>query len=362
MSTHDAVVTVAKGKLEVRQVPTPKVVDNQVRVRCEWTASTPLDLHQTDGGLLVTYPHILGDGVAGTVEEVGPAVQNLKVGDKVFGFTWRNQAEKAHQIYVVTTENLLGKLPKGFTMQEAVTLPNNFVTVWHVFTKEFGFELPWPKPEGYVPPNAEDWILIWGGSSSCGMYGLQLLKYYGYHNVITTASSAQHPKLKKYGALECFDYRKGDVVKTVNEFMSQKGQQLKYILDCIASQDGSMKPIAGLAESGTRVALLLPVIIKDAAPGVEPEYTFDVETSATWKKGVLPSGVRTHFYTDNKFLADKLQSEIMPWALETRVIEPNDQVIVEGNSLLERAEKAMSMLREKKVSGGRLVWRVADQD
>lgn len=49
----------------------------------EWTASTPLDLHQADGGLLVKYPQVLGDGIAGTVVEVGPGVENLSVGDKV---------------------------------------------------------------------------------------------------------------------------------------------------------------------------------------------------------------------------------------------------------------------------------------
>ncbi len=52
-------------------------------VRVEWTASTPLDLHQNDGGLLVKHPQILGDGMAGTVVELGPKVKHLKIGDQV---------------------------------------------------------------------------------------------------------------------------------------------------------------------------------------------------------------------------------------------------------------------------------------
>lgn len=111
MSTHSAVATVAvKAKLGLIQVPTVKPINNQVRVRNEWTASTPLDLHQNDGGLLVTHPQVLGDGTAGTVVEVGPNVQRLKIGDKVFGFTWRCQAEKAHQEFVTAEEWLLGKV------------------------------------------------------------------------------------------------------------------------------------------------------------------------------------------------------------------------------------------------------------
>ena len=81
---HPAVVTVSKSApLEILQVPTVDPVDDEVQVRVEWTASTPLDLHQSDGGLLVTHPQILGDGVAGPVVKVGPKVKKLQVGDMV---------------------------------------------------------------------------------------------------------------------------------------------------------------------------------------------------------------------------------------------------------------------------------------
>lgn len=81
---HSAVVTASNGgPLEIRQVPTVDPGEGEVQVRVEWTASTPLDLHQNDGGLLVNRPQILGDGTAGTVVKVGPGVKNLLVGDKV---------------------------------------------------------------------------------------------------------------------------------------------------------------------------------------------------------------------------------------------------------------------------------------
>jgi NADPH:quinone reductase-like Zn-dependent oxidoreductase len=111
MSTHSAIVTVGlKAPLGIIQIPTIKPIGEQVRVRVEWTASTPLDLHQNDGGLLVKHPQVLGDGTTGTVVEVGPEVKRLKVGDEVFGFTWRNQNEKAHQEFCTTEEWLLGKV------------------------------------------------------------------------------------------------------------------------------------------------------------------------------------------------------------------------------------------------------------
>ncbi len=348
MATHAAVVTVGPQRpLEILQVPTVHPVGNQVRVRNQWTASTPLDLHQADGGLLVTPPYILGDGVAGTVVEVGPDVSKLKVGDKVFGFSWRTQVEKAHQEYVVAPEYLFGKVPAGFTLQEAVTVPNNFVTVWHSFTKDFGFELPWPKPEGYVPKEADEWILVWGGASSVGQYALQVLKWYGYKKVIATVSPSHHAKLQRYGAYKCFDYRDSNVDKTILDFVQSEtpGGRISFIYDCIGSLEGSIRRVAKLATAGTKVAILLPVILKHAADGVQPEYGQDVVSVADWQPGVQAVGVRTHFYLDNPFLAEKLQSEIMPTLLAQKIIEPNEQVIVEGSTLLERAEKALSLLR-----------------
>lgn len=366
MGTHRAVVTVAPGQpLETLLVPTPKPVGNQVRVRTQWTASTPLDLHQGDGGLLVQHPQVLGDGFGGHVVEVGPEVENLKVGDVVFGFGWRSQIEKAHQEFVVINENLAGKLPAGHTLREAVTLPNNFVTAWHTLTKHFDFELPWPKPEGYVPKDKDKWLLIWGASSSVGQFTLQILKWYGYTHIMATASKAHHSKLVGYGAEKCFDYREPRVVEDIVEFVdsqSTKEPRIAFVLDCIGSQSGSVKPVARIAESGAKVAVLLPVIVKDAAPGVRPEYEMDVGKGVEWRKGVEALGVRTHFYLDNAFLAEKLQAEIMPTMLEQGVVDANEQVVVEGATMLERAEKAMSKLRNKEVSGARLVWRVADDE
>jgi Zn-dependent alcohol dehydrogenase len=88
MATHAAVVTASiRGPLQVIQVPTVRPSTGEVLVRVEWTASTPLDLHQNDSGLLVKHPQVLGDGLAGTVVEVGPEVQRLTIGDKVLQFT-----------------------------------------------------------------------------------------------------------------------------------------------------------------------------------------------------------------------------------------------------------------------------------
>ncbi|CZR62473.1 related to Zn-dependent oxidoreductases [Phialocephala subalpina] len=357
MSTHAAVVSVAiRAPLDVIQIPTVKPGDGEVLVKVQWTASTPLDLHQNDGSLLVNHPQVLGSGIAGIVVELGLQVKNLKVGDQVFGFGWREQKEKAHQELATVPEYLLGKIPANSTPQEAVTLPNNFVTVFHAVTTDLELPLPWPRPSS-APEHANDPILIWGGSSSVGQYALQILRYYGYTNLLATASKTHHEALKAYGAREVFDYRDPEIS---SKLLEAAGGEIPFVLDCIGSKNGSIIPISKFAKKRAKVAVLLPVIIKDASETEAPEYGMSVEDSANWAEGVVSRGVRTHFYLKNGLFKDKLQSEIMPTLLAEGIVRPNKYRIIEGKTLKERAQGAIDALRRKEVSGERLVWRISE--
>jgi len=46
--------------------------------------------------------------------------------------------------------------------------------------------------------------------------------------------------------------------------------------------------------------------------------------------------------------------------LKDGIVKPQKQRVVEGATLLERAQKAMDMLRRKEASMERLIWRVSD--
>ncbi|KAF7548284.1 hypothetical protein G7046_g8722 [Stylonectria norvegica] len=107
---------------------------------------------------------------------------------------------------------------------------------------------------------------------------------------------------------------------------------------------------------------MLPFILKDATEETAPEYEMDVaKLDVTWAEGVIARGVRTHFYLDNEFYKEKLQPEIVPALLKEGVIAPNRQRVVEGATLVERAQNALTLLRRRDVSGERLVWRVAEE-
>jgi threonine dehydrogenase-like Zn-dependent dehydrogenase len=191
-------------------------------------------------------------------------------------------------------------------MAEAVTLANNFVTVFHTLTTDLGIQTPWPKPEGYTPQDSQDAILIWGGASSVGQYAIQILRYYGYTNIFTTSSLNHHDKLRSMGAKWTLDYKDPDIVARIldageSQNITRGKPVIPYVLDCIGSKTRSIKPISEIAMKGNKVAVLLPVIVRESAEGVDPEYAMDVEKEADWNKGVAVSGVRTHSYLDVSF-------------------------------------------------------------
>lgn len=178
-------------------------------------------------------------------------------------------------------------------------------------------------------------------------------------NIIAVASAKHHSKLRSLGAKHTFDYNDPNVVSQILATGTVAGS-IPKILDCIGSQKGSIAPISQIARAGSKVAILLPVIVRDSSETEDPVYEMDVQEAAEWKEGVQVLGVRTHFYLENEFFKKHLQPDIMYAILKDGIVEPNAQKVIEGATLLERAQGAMDALRRKEASGERLVWRVAE--
>ncbi|KAI1781324.1 chaperonin 10-like protein [Hypoxylon cercidicola] len=361
---HNSLVVMnPRAPYEIRQYPTVSPAGDEILVHVKWTASTPFDLHQADGGLLVESPQRTGAAAAGVVVEVGPDVKHFKVGDRVFGYAHYQPNWKAHQEYATAPEWVFGKVyPRQIF--DGASRYENFITAFHTISTDLELPTPWPKPEGYVPSRADDHILIWGAASSVGQFTISVLKFYGYHHVIATASPRHHEYLKQQGAEGCFDYRSPTVVDDLlKKYQKGDGPAFPLIVDCIGSQAGSFGSVgrvSKIAQNGTTVAVMLPIILKQATDGEAPEYSLDANSSAQWAEGTSVRGVRTHFYLQNELSKQKLQTEIMPQMLAAGHVVPNRYRVIEGRDLLERATKALILLR-RGVSGEKLVWRVSEE-
>jgi hypothetical protein len=123
-------------------------------------------------------------------------------------------------------------------------------TVIDTLTNMLGFALPAAGLDGEDATDRS--ILIWGGSSMCGFYGIQLAKLAGFNPIFTTASAKNHEALKAIGATHCFDYRQPTVVEDIKAAVAASGKPLSVVFDAIASGLGVFEPASAPAVDVTK--------------------------------------------------------------------------------------------------------------
>ena len=214
--------------LELRNIPEPVPKPNEVIFRVKAASLNYDDIWGMRGKpLAVPLPHISGTDAAGEVTAIGDNVKNIKVGDrivshgnmscrvcaactdgreydcrrrKIWGFEtgplWGGYCEITHLPEI----NVL-KIPDNVSYEEAAAASMTLLTSWHMLVGRAKI-----KP-GQI-------VLIMGGSSGVGIFGIQIAKLYGC-TVIATASPDKLEKLKELGADYAVDHRKEDWYKEV---------------------------------------------------------------------------------------------------------------------------------------------------
>ena len=107
--------------------PAPEPSRGEVRVRVRAAAVNRADLLQRMGAYPAPHdapPDIPGLEFAGEVEALGPGVERLAVGDRVFGLVGGGAYAEA----VVSHERAVAKIPDGMTFEDAAAVPEAFVT------------------------------------------------------------------------------------------------------------------------------------------------------------------------------------------------------------------------------------------
>lgn len=117
----------------------------------------------------VPYPFILGNGVAGTVEEVGPGVTRFKKGDRVMSDTPAYQAKAtkygAWQKYVISRGATTAHIAESTTFENAAAVPFALLTAVAALQLGLGMRKPGTGRGGKA--------LVWSASGSVGGYAVQ---------------------------------------------------------------------------------------------------------------------------------------------------------------------------------------------
>ena len=148
------------------------------------------------------FPLILGRDFSGVVGALGAAVDDLRVGDAVFGVLPSGQ-EGTYAEKIAIKAAIIAKKPDGLSHVNAAALALTGLTALSAV-------------EDTLKLKRGETILIQGGAGGVAGFAIQLAKHIGAR-VITTASAANHDYVHGLGADEVIDYNERDFTQAVRD-------------------------------------------------------------------------------------------------------------------------------------------------
>jgi NADPH2:quinone reductase len=221
--------------LRMIDMPRPRPTAGEVVIRIFAAGVNRPDIQQRRG-LYPPPPNaspLPGLDVAGIIEEVGPDVSTMKVGDSVCALV--NGGGYAEFCSVPALQCM--PIPRGLTFAEAASLPEVFFTAWN--------NIIWL---GRLARG--ECLLIQGGTSGVGLAGIQIARQLREATVIATAGTAQKRQVcLEAGAHYAIDYR-GDWEGEVRRVTG--GEGVDVVLDAQAG-DYTQKQLDLLKPDGRLV-------------------------------------------------------------------------------------------------------------
>ncbi|KAI1151018.1 GroES-like protein [Nemania diffusa] len=227
MASGKAIVIVGKGKVEIQELPLPKLNPGYVLAKVRAVGLNPTDWKSIDNIEPERVGTRSGCDYVAEIIQLGPGLtKDCKKGDRIAGFAFGGSQKTpdngAFGEYVAAKEHAFLKVPDNVSDEEAATFGVSVTTVGQGLYKTL--KLPLPN----APVTTPFPVLIYGGSTATGLYGIKYAKASGL-TVIATASPHNFELVKAAGADHVFDYRSPTVGADIRALTANK---LKYAWDC----------------------------------------------------------------------------------------------------------------------------------
>ena len=195
--------------LELQEINTPVVKDDEVLVRVRASSANPADWHFMRGMPYVMRPQsglrkpknsLLGHDIAGQVEAVGKDVTGFRPGDEVFATVGAGGFAE----YTSVSEGFLVLKPANLTFEQAAAVPLAALTA-----------LQGLRDAGQIQP--EQKVLIIGASGGVGTFAVQIAKSFGA-DVTGVCSTRNVEIVRSLGADRVIDYTQEDFTQSGQKY------------------------------------------------------------------------------------------------------------------------------------------------
>lgn len=193
-------------QLVMKDIEKPELKPDRMLVEMHATSVNPIDIKRRKGDYGGKLPIILGGDVSGKVIEVGEAVTDFKVGDRVMA----NGSKTYAEIVSVRPDKVV-ILDESISYEEAAAVPLTGQTAYEALVRR-----------GKVQKDSR--VLIHAGSGGVGSLAIQIAKNKGAW-VAATASTSNQELLKALGADRAINYEK--------EAFDEVLEDIDFVLDTI---------------------------------------------------------------------------------------------------------------------------------
>jgi NADPH:quinone reductase-like Zn-dependent oxidoreductase len=204
--------------LRIEEVERPVPKEDEVLVRVHATTVNRTDCHVRGAkpffwrfflGLRRPKNRLSGSDFAGEVVEVGSAVTELAVGDRVFGTTGYRFG--AHSEYACVRESgLIAHMPAGLSFEEAAAVPDGALPALGTLRR--------------VGLREGQRLVIYGASGALGSAAVQIARHFGAH-VTAVANTKNLELMRELGADVVIDYMREDFAK--------RGERYDIVFDAV---------------------------------------------------------------------------------------------------------------------------------
>jgi len=179
--------------LRVVDVPEPKLQAGEVRVAVRAAGVNFADVVVRLGlyasaKKYVGWPITPGFEVSGEVAELGAGVEDLKLGDRVFGLTRFG----GYTSQICLPRGQLFRVPTAFSHAQAATFPTVHLTAYYALRQ-------------VLRTRAGDQVLVHSGAGGVGLAALQMARADGLLPIAVVGSSSKRRIALEYGASEVID-------------------------------------------------------------------------------------------------------------------------------------------------------------